>query len=353
MRRRLGLDAAAVGLVAAAVALAFAGPADDPATFPAAESFLGTYVAADGRVVRPEDGNDTVSEGQAYALLVAVALGDEEMFDRVWEWTRDNLERPDGLLAWRWVDGRVADWEPAPDADLDTVRALLGAADRFGRPSLQQEAVRMGAAVLRSETVTVGGGTYLAAGPWAREATIVNPSYLAVGVFEQLADVMPDAGWDQLVDSSLAVVEASTSEEGLVPDWIRLGAGGEPEPIAAPGDDGSLPVSGLDAARVPFRLLDACDPRAHELAASLWRFLGKEREPRAVHDLRGLPRVDWSHPASLVGAASAAEAAGDLDSRDRLLARAEELNEGDPSYFGSAWLALAEVSDHLPLSCAA
>ena len=351
MRRRLGLGVAALVGVLLAVLLAL--PSGESVAFPAAESFLDTYVAADGRVVRPEDGDDTVSEGQAYALLVAASVGDEETFDHVWAWTRENIQRPDGLLAWRWESGRVVDWEPASDADLDTIRALLAAADGFDRPSLREEAARIGASVLESETVAVGNRTYLAAGVWGREGAIVNPSYLAVGTFEQLADLMPDAGWDRLVESSLAVVEASMSDAGLVPDWVRLGPEGEPEPIAGPGDDGGIPRSGLDAARVPFRLVDACDPRAGELAASLWRFHSGEREPRAVHDLHGLPRVDWAHPASLVGAAFAAEAAGDLASRDRLLAQATELNEDSPSYFGSAWLALAEVADRLPRDCAA
>lgn len=351
MRRRLGLGAAV--LVGVVLAVLLPRQSGDSAPFPAARSFLGTYVAEDGRVVRPEDGDDTVSEGQAYALLVAAAVGDEETFDLVWSWTRENLQRPDGLLAWRWDDGRVVDWEPAADADVDTIRALLAAADGFDRPTLREEATRMGASVLGSETVTVGARTYLAAGIWAREGAIVNPSYLAVGTFEQLADLMPGAGWDELVESSLAVVEASTSEAGLVPDWVRLGPDGEPEPIAGPGDDGGVPRSGLDAARVPFRLVDACDPRAHELAASLWTFPSGQEEPRAVHDLRGLPLVDWTHPATLVGAAFAADAAGDVAARERLLDRAADLNDENPSYFGSAWLALAEVADRLPRACAA
>jgi endo-1,4-beta-D-glucanase Y len=66
-----------------------------------AERFLDRYVEDDGRVVRHDQGGDTVSEGQAYALLLAVAADDEERFARVWRWTDANLRRHDGLLAWR------------------------------------------------------------------------------------------------------------------------------------------------------------------------------------------------------------------------------------------------------------
>src|SRR5665213_3634964 len=43
------------------------------------------------------------SEGQGYALLLALAANDRPTFDRVWAWTRTNLKRDgDALLAWKW-----------------------------------------------------------------------------------------------------------------------------------------------------------------------------------------------------------------------------------------------------------
>ena len=48
---------------------------------PATERFLDAYVDPDGRVVRRDQGGDTVSEGQAYALLLATAVGDEATVD--------------------------------------------------------------------------------------------------------------------------------------------------------------------------------------------------------------------------------------------------------------------------------
>lgn len=328
--------AAALGLVAAL-------PHDDAASFPAAQAFLADHVSSDGRVVRNDEGGDTVSEGQAYALLVAVSLDDEETFDRVWTWTRDNLQRPDGLLAWRWADGTVLDREPAPDADLDAVRALLVAADRFDRPAFRTEALRIAGAVARTVTVDTGGGTYLAAGPWARDQRIVNPSYFAFRTFEQLAAATGDDVWARLTASSRAVVEAVASRGGLVPDWAELDGDGTPRPVPTPGSDATGPRHGLDAARVAFRLADSCDPDLRALAAAPWGVLGGEAEPRAVHDLRGVPTVEWAHPAALVGLAAAAEAAGDRAASARLLGRAADLHAADPTYFGSAWLALSEL----------
>ena len=120
--KRLGVVAALVVALAgiALVAAAVTGDGDSAGESPAevtpsspegdaAESFLSAYVDADGRVVRHDQGGDTVSEGQAYALLVAAATDDRERFGAVWDWTRENLQRDDGLFAWRWADGEIAD----------------------------------------------------------------------------------------------------------------------------------------------------------------------------------------------------------------------------------------------------
>lgn len=111
-----------VGVFAVAtVAVVGRPPGDVPVdgrAYDAGRRFLETYVARDGRVVRRDQGGDTVSEGQAYGMLIAVALADEDTFRRIWWWTRTHLQRSDGLLSHRWADGSVADPEPADDLRL-------------------------------------------------------------------------------------------------------------------------------------------------------------------------------------------------------------------------------------------
>ena len=103
----------------------------------AAQRFLDTYVKPDGRVERTDQGDDTVGEGQAYGMLIAAAIGDEERFDLIWDWTKENMRGDDGLIAFLWRDGEVADPKPASDADVDAARALLAASCRFDRPELR------------------------------------------------------------------------------------------------------------------------------------------------------------------------------------------------------------------------
>jgi hypothetical protein len=305
----------------------------------AARRFLDRYVADDGRVVRHDQGGDTVSEGQAYALLLSAAIGDRERFDLVWRWTEANLQRPDGLLAWHWADGRVVDPEPASDADLDAARALLLAGERFHDRAYWGEGIRIGSGILTLETVGTARGRVLVAGPWARVPPVtINPSYVAPRSYAELYAATGDQQWADVARTGRDHVRALTLA-GLPPDWAHLdaavGARAAQPPLgsAAPGavdssEAGTDVKFGLDAARVPIRFAEDCDPAGRELAARLWH---------------GLRSRTGSHPLDHVAAAAAAHAAGDRKRRDDLLDAAERRERDRPSYYGAAWVALGRV----------
>ena len=134
---------------------------------PAVDRFLAAYVRTDGRVWRPDQGRDTVSEGQAYGLLLAEAAGRDDLFGRIWHWTQAHMQRPDGLVAWH-ADpaGHILDPEPASDADLLTAWALL----RYRGPGadrLHRDGRQVADAILAHEVATGPAGTLvLTAGPW-------------------------------------------------------------------------------------------------------------------------------------------------------------------------------------------
>ena len=330
---RAGLAIAVAMLLAgAAVALAVnRDPSPEDAARSAAEGFLERYVEDDGRVVRHDQGGDTVSEGQAYALLLAAATGDEQRFAQVWSWTRAHLRRPDGMLAWRWAGGRVADPQPAADADLDAARALLVAAGRFGEPRYRAEGRALGEAIARHSTTQVGGRTVLVAGPWARADAVAAPSYWSPRSFAAL-------GLRDLEASSRRLTLRLT-ESGLPPDWAQVHDWGV-VPTGPPG--GGEPGYSYDAVRTPVRLAESCDPADHRLAARAWPRL-RTRPGAPERALDGTPRSTIEHPSALAGAAAAAHAAGDREAAAQLLDRATELDERHPSYYGAAWVALTRT----------
>ena len=223
----------------------------------ATERFFADYVDADGRVVRHDQGGDTVSEGQSYAMQLALGKGDAAQFQLIWAWTKTHLQRDDGLISWRWTKDRVADKESAADADLDIAIALLRGATAFNRPDYLAEAQRIAEAVVDHETFSAGGRMLLAAGPWAVSERIINPSYLAPCDYSRLLTATGDQRWQQLHDDSLSVLH-DTLEHGLPPDWTLVEPDGSLQPINSPDDRSGPGRYGLDAARVPVRLA-ACD----------------------------------------------------------------------------------------------
>jgi cellulose synthase/poly-beta-1,6-N-acetylglucosamine synthase-like glycosyltransferase len=324
----------------------------------AAEAFFSRYVQSDGRVVRTDQGGDTVSEGQSYAMLLAVALDDRARFDRVWSWTKDNLQQPSGLLAYHWSRGHVDSTTPATDADLDAARALVLAAKRFGSDAYAGDGERIGDAVLSHETAEIGGLPILLAGPWARSTPpVVNPSYFSPRAYADLASARADSRWNDLAGTSRAISTALISGPSLPPDWARvdsLTASGDGRPTsAATGIDNpanlastaassSFPASGLDAVRVAVRSAESCVPADREIAGKLWPLY--RRHPGAsAYSLGGNPIGDQTHAASYVAAAAAAKAAGNDGAAEQLLDRAQQADSSHPTYYGAAWVALGRV----------
>ncbi len=326
--------------------IATPGPSLQNRALAAARHFLDRYVDPDGRVVRRDQGGDTVSEGQAYGMLLAAAIGDANRFDAIWGWTQTNLRRPDGLISYLWRDGRVQDPEAASDADLDASDALLVAACRFDRPALRQQAVQLGSDIIHGEVASFRGAPVLTAGPWAvSEPVTVDPSYFSPATFDALGAASGDSRWDRMTASSLSIISTLMKAPArLPPDWVRL-EGGKIVPIGSPSDPQAPPRFGFDAVRTLIWMAEDPDPAGRLIAASAWPvFEGQNPATLPVeHDLSGRPVGDIRNPVVLVAAAAAAGAAGHPAARDGLLDEAEALDHRFPTYYGAAWVALGRI----------
>jgi endoglucanase len=125
-------------------------------------------------------------------------------------------------------------------------------------------------------------------------------------------------------------------------------ASAQAQAIANPGTSGATPsgasdpASGLDAVRLAIRSAESCVPADRRIAAHLWP-LYRRHPGLATYELDGKPVGSQTHPASFVAAAAAAKAAGDDDAAERLLDRAQQADSSQPTYYGSAWVALGRV----------
>jgi endo-1,4-beta-D-glucanase Y len=312
----------------------------------AAGAFLDDYLQPSGRIARLDEGGDTVSEGQAYGMLAAVAIGDEQRLRRIWAWTDEHLQRDDGLLAWRWADGGIVDYQPAADADVLTAAALALAGDRFGDDDLIADARLINGAVLDHLVVSFGESPVLIAGPWARSTRTINPSYLVTPAMSLLWERLGEQRWSAVAAWSRAVLAELTAEAPhLPPDWAAVDAAGD-NPGARSSPAGDSPRYGYEAARVIVQSAVDCSDAGQAVAVGAWSFLGAEAvggTVAATYALDGGRLGDEQHPVALVAAAAAAAASGERGRASELLDAAEAIDDGAPSYFGAAWIALARL----------
>jgi endoglucanase len=325
------------------------------------QAFLDEYVEPDGRVVRRDEGGDVISEGQAYGMLIAVAVGDETRFRSIWEWTKTHLRGADGLLAWRWADNKVTDINSAADADLDAARSLVLAGRRFNAPELMKDGRRLGVAILETETVAVGtadalpsdvnppgawvagSGRILVGGNWAGTPPyVVNPGYFSPRAERELFETSADQRWTDITRTQRVLGWQLIGRGMLPPDWATVSEAGYAVPTG-PVNGGAPIRFGLDAARVPVRFAESCDREDRALAGALRPILTAPGQVPAYRNLNGSAASDWQHPVALVAAAATEQGAGNPDGAVQRLDAAAQLEQRIPSYYGAAWVALGRI----------
>jgi endoglucanase len=323
--------------------------AADPARA-SVSAFLRGYVDGDGRVVRHDQGGDTVSEGQGYAMLLTVAAGDSATFTRVWTWTAHHLQQPSHLFAYRWAGGRVTSTEPAADADVQIAWALSLAAHRFSHPAWTDAAREIAVAVAEHEVAYDDAGRpFLAAGPWALGSRTAEPGYWTPPAVTALAALTRDNRWRGMRTSYAPHLRAVTHNAAMLPpDWATLGTAA---PVAAPGG-GAPAQSGADGMRA--LVWSRCSDAGPTLLPRWWRLVSSTASAAPMtRALDGRPTSPDVAPLSAVAAAAAAYGAGHADTGDSLLARAARIEAEYPTYYGAAWVALGRVllTTHLLATC--
>jgi endoglucanase len=234
-------------MLLAAVAVLAAGTATaGTCAWPDWDTFKQATMSTDGRVIDHSSPQQaTVSEGQAYALFFALVANDRKTFDRVLNWTQNNLAQGDltaHLPAWIWgrydaqhpstgAAGQVpAGWgvldsNSASDADLWIAYSLLEAGRLWHERSYTALGSVLARTILAKETEALPGlGRTVLPGPAGfrpqEGAWRLNPSYVPLQVMQRLATALPQqAEWVAVRDSSSKLVTA-TAPHGFSPDWV-------------------------------------------------------------------------------------------------------------------------------------
>ncbi|MBO0834561.1 MAG: hypothetical protein J2P28_03450 [Actinobacteria bacterium] len=343
-RRHRGALAWLAGLACTATIAACGGSPAGESAQQAAQRFLASYAKPSGQVIRPDQGGDTVSEGQAYGMLLAELSGNNTAFQQIWSWTRSHLQEGNGLFAFHANPaGQVTDGQPASDADVLIAWALL----RYqgsGQAAAHRDGRHVASAVLAHEVTTGPGGVpILAAGPWAtgRPASL-DPSYWSLPALQGLAQLTGNAQWSRMAAGAVRMTRTlSDGGRVLPPDWAELTASGSLQPEPAP--DGSQPETeyGPDAQRIVAWFGTSCTPEAKSLAARWWPMLRNDKDQAATSLQPGGDVIDPAQGVlPMVASAAAAKAAGNSAVAGRLLQRAAQWQRKFPTYYGGAWQAL-------------
>ncbi len=223
------------------------------------------------KVVRPENGNDTVSEGIGYGMLMAVFVNDQTTFDALWAYAKMHNDGH-GLMTWCVPagSGSCSGGGAATDGDEDMAYALLMASKQWPtQASYATGATALINAILQYE---VDGSNVLKPGDNFGGAGEMNPSYLAPSYYRAFAKATGNTKWMSVVETSYSIIAAVSGQYGLVPNWATSSGMG----IAGPTSDGSGPNFGYDACRTPFRIaMDYClngEPLAKMYAALIAAF---------------------------------------------------------------------------------
>lgn len=194
-------------------------------------TFKDRFIAGDGRVIDYVNNKISSSEGQSYAMIMAVEMNDHSTFDLVWNWTVHNLQvrGRDSLMAWKWGERATGEWDVidhnnAADGDTFIALALLKAAEQWGRDDYKAEALAIMDDIREKLVVEKWGKLFLLPGYYGfirEDSFILNPSYLLLSAYKQFARHSHNDFWNRLYNDSLSVIENSFfGRYNLPADWL-------------------------------------------------------------------------------------------------------------------------------------
>ncbi len=203
------------------------------------------------RVQRPENGNDTVSEGIGYGMLAAVYMNDQGTFDGLWTYAKAHIDSK-GLMNWHITSGgsTASDGSySASDGDEDIIFALLMASDQWSGTDYLTPAQNM---ITAMRTYSLFSDGTLQNGDNFNTANEMNMDYFSPAYFRVFDKATHDGYWTLIaIPANYSHLMAQTGTYGLVPDSSNLQNQTTCSTCKA--------TYGYDACRTPWRIaLDWC-----------------------------------------------------------------------------------------------
>ena len=273
------------------------------------QNYKQQFINKDGRVIDHSHDETTTSEGQSYAMLRAVWVDDKEIFDTVWNFTKNTLKRKENnLFGWKWGKQSNGTYgfsngggeNSAPDGDIDIALSLIFASKKWSDKNYLDEAKKIIDDVWKYDTDTAAGKRYIIGGAWAKndKKLIINPSYFAPYALKIFAKIDKKNDWNSLVEPGYKLLMDSGQEGldkgrgvGLPPNWLAIDR--QSGALQAPATNGLTTDYSYDALRVPWRIAVDYqwnkDDRARTYLTNAFKTL------EDIYDSSGLLSNSYSH----------------------------------------------------------
>ena len=233
---------------------------------PAYNQWKSTFVK-NGKVIRPENQNDTVSEGIAYAMLIAVNMNDQTLFDSVYGTWKANATAG-SLMTWCLGSGggnvgtacSAQGGGSATDADEDAAYALLMADKLWPGGTYGSAAKTMIGDIWANDIDSAGtklpkGGSHYGSPTGTSGTNITNASYFAPSFYRAFATADSGHDWAGVISAVYTAINGSISgSNGLIPAWCG-------NSCTAPATNGAATDGDYqyDSHRIPMRIgMDYC-----------------------------------------------------------------------------------------------
>lgn len=218
------------------------------------ETYKARFMMADGRII--DTGNNSVShtEGQGFAMMMAVRNNDRESFDKIWRWTEKNLKNPENsLFYWRYnpvAANPVTDKNNATDGDTFIAWSLLKGGTLWHDDGYLKSSDAIVKALVEHNVIRFSG--YQVMLPGAKGFNLnsyvnLNPSYFIFPAWQDFANRTHLVVWKDLIsDGQKLLLKMRFGNAQLPADWVSLYADGH----VAPAKEWPARFS-YDAIRVP------------------------------------------------------------------------------------------------------
>lgn len=206
------------------------------APWPLWDAYSARFIDNQGRVIDHTAGDRTTSEGQSYAMFFALVAGDRARFDKILDWTENNLAQGDlttRLPAWNWgkaEDGswRILDDHSASDADLWMAYVLCEAGRLWRAPRYEKLGSLMAARIAQQEIVLMPSlGAMMMPGAQGfhpdPQSWFANPSYLPAPLLTYFSRRSQSGPWRDVLASTPTLIH---TQGGFAMDWVLVNPGG-------------------------------------------------------------------------------------------------------------------------------